>query len=189
MHPKKQEVFYIITNMDFSILEFISNNLRCGVLDALMPQITRLADDGIFWIMLALVLMIFQKTRRFGIAMIIAMVLDLLLCNVTLKPLVGRPRPFALRDVTPLISPPGDFSFPSGHTAVSFAAAGALTFYKAPGRVWALVLAAVIGFSRLYLYVHYPTDVLGGIAVGLLCGWIGVWLTKRLPRRGKNRDG
>lgn len=171
----------MLTELELSILDFIRTHLTCGFLDTVMPLITRLGNGGIFWIALAVLLLIPRKTRKLGAAMAIAMLLDLLLCNLLLKPLVARTRPFALRDVALLIEAPHDYSFPSGHTAVSFAAAGALSFMKARGSRPALILASLIGLSRLYLYVHFPTDVLGGVLVGLFCGFFGAYLTKKLP--------
>ena len=98
----------------------------------------------------------------------------LLLCNIILKQVVGRTRPFDVNTaVKLLVKPPSDYSFPSGHTCAAVTAAAALFFRKS--RLWlpVAVAAAVMGFSRLYLYVHYPTDVLGGALLGILCGWIG----------------
>lgn len=174
----------MITSIDLSILDFIRQNLTCGFLDAVVPILTKLGDGGCFWIALTLLLLIPKKTRRVGFAMAAALVLDLLLCNVCLKPLVARTRPYALRQVTLLIPKPTDYSFPSGHTAASFAAAGAMLFMKARGRWPALALAFLIGLSRLYLYVHFPTDVLGGVVVGLLCGCLGSTLVKHLSLKG-----
>lgn len=172
----------MITNVDFAILDFIAEHFRCGFLDAVVPVITSLGNGGWFWIALAVLLLIPKKTRKYGVAMAIALILDLLLCNVTLKPLVARIRPYDIRtDVELIIAAPHDYSFPSGHTAASFAAAGALWFMKAKGRVPAILLAAVIGLTRLYLYVHYPTDVLCGALLGIVCGFLGAILTKKLP--------
>ena len=110
--------------------------------------------------------------------------LDLLFCNLALKPLIGRVRPFAVNPtVSLLIPPPVDASFPSGHTAVSFASVAALR--TANSRLWkpALALAVVIALSRLYLYAHWPTDILGGVAVGILAGWLGTKLAQSFPRK------
>lgn len=171
----------LITNIDFAILDFIREHLRCAVLDFLLPLVTHLGDGGWFWIVLTLVLLIPKKTRKFGGAMALALILDLLLCNVTVKPLVGRTRPYDLRQgIELMIAAPHDYSFPSGHTAASFASAGALLFMKAPGRIPALILAGVIGFSRLYLFVHYPTDVVCGALLGLFCGWLGAYFAKKI---------
>lgn len=110
--------------------------------------------------------------------------LDLLFCNLALKPLIGRVRPFAVNPtVSLLIPPPMDASFPSGHTAASFASVAALK--TANNRLWkpALALAVVIALSRLYLYAHWPTDILGGAAVGILAGWLGTKLAQSIPRK------
>lgn len=105
-----------------------------------------------------------------------ALVLDVILCNGILKPLFARVRPCDVNTTIQLLVPrPSDYSFPSGHTAASFAAVTAL-FFAGEKNLWkpALVLAVLIAFSRLYLYVHYPTDILGGIAVGVICGYVGM---------------
>ena len=113
-----------------------------------------------------------------------ALILDLICCNIVLKPLVGRVRPFLVNTAVELLTaPPADASFPSGHTAASFAAVFALRASGSPLWKPALVLAAGIAFSRLYLYVHWPTDVLGGILVGAAAGWAGARLADALRRR------
>lgn len=170
----------MITNIDFAILDFIANRVRCGVLDALVPLVTHLGDGGWFWIALAVVLLIPKNTRKYGVAVALALIFDLILCNVTIKPLVQRVRPYDIRQgIELLISAPHDYSFPSGHTAASFAAAGALLFMKAKGRIPALILAVIIGLSRLYLYVHYPSDVVCGAILGLVCGFLGCYLARK----------
>ena len=132
------------------------------------------------WILLAVVLLARKSTRKLGTAVAISLVLDLILCNLLLKPIVARPRPFTFRpELTLLVKAPRDFSFPSGHTAASFAAASALLFSKHKSWIPAMVLAAAIALSRLYLYVHYPSDVLAGVAVGFLCGFFGAILAKK----------
>ncbi len=134
-----------------------------------MPLISKLGNGGIIWLVLSGLLCVFPKYRKAGVTMLTALALDVLLCNVMLKPLVGRMRPFTVNTgVELLINAPKDFSFPSGHTAASFAAAFALLFVK--NKLWipSMILASLIAFSRLYLYVHYPTDVLAGILLGLI---------------------
>ena len=160
--------------------------LRCGFLDAVVPWITALGDKGLVWIALTAVLLAVPRTRRVGVAVAIALVLELLLCNGLLKPLIARPRPFEVAGVGDLlVAPPGDFSFPSGHTGASFACAAALFFSHS--RLWvpALVLAVVMGLTRLYLYVHYPTDVLGGVVLGIFTGWVGAAAVRWWARRRK----
>ena len=172
----------IITQWDFSVLDAIAA-CRNPVLDAFFSAVTHLGDAGMLWIVLALGLLCFRKTRPLGLCMALALIFDLLLCNLCLKPLIDRPRPFALREIILLIEAPHDASFPSGHTAASFAAAGVLALRKSKLSVPALLLAILIAFSRLYLYVHFPTDVIGGIVVGLLCAYLGSSFGSRLCRK------
>ena len=173
--------------MELAILDWVQTNLRCGFLDGVLPAITRLSDHGEIWIVLAAVLLITKKYRWAGVSVALALVLDLILCNGFLKPLIGRIRPYEVNTtIALLVPPPGDASFPSGHTAASFTAVTAL--WCAGGvpkwlRWPALALAVVIALSRIYLYVHWPTDVLGGAALGAALGWAGAWLTSRLRSR------
>ena len=165
--------FATITSVDMSILEWIRENLWCGFLDTVMPAITFLGDAGWFWIVIAVVMLFFAKTRKTGLMMGAAMIFGLIICNLILKPTVARIRPYELTGVMPIIGLQSDFSFPSGHTAASFEAATVLMIRDKRFGIPALVLASVIAFSRMYLYVHYPTDILGGIVVGTLCGVLG----------------
>lgn len=184
-----------MTAIDFTILDWVQAHLRCGLLDTLMPIITALGEYGAVWILLCLFLLIRKDTRRVGIMMFFALALDVLLCNVFLKNLIARPRPFTLRPETVLlIKPPSGFSFPSGHSAASFAGAGTLLFAKQRGRLPALILAAAIALSRIYLYVHYPSDVLCGALLGLLCGFLaaafaGEWLKSCKTRQNGSSTG
>ena len=140
-----------------------------------MVFITRLGDAGIIWIVLSIVLLLIPKTRKSGAVMVVALVVDVLLCNIVLKNLVARTRPYDVNTgVHLLVAKLHDYSFPSGHTAASFASGTAL-YLAGEKKLWkfALVLACLIAISRLYLYVHYPTDVLGGILFGVISGYLG----------------
>lgn len=149
-----------------------------------MVGITHLGDKGIVWILLALGLFVQPKTRKHGAAVIAALGLSLLVCNLMLKPFVARIRPCDINTaVQLLVAKPDDYSFPSGHTAASFAAVGALYFTHWRYWKWASVLAALIAFSRLYLYVHFPTDVLAGAMLGLVLGGAGVMLIRTCPQK------
>lgn len=165
---------------EFSVLDFIQGNLRSGFGDLLMLLITRLGDGGMIWIILALALLINPKTRKTGAALAAALALEALCSNLILKPLVARIRPCDINPAVQLLIPrPDDFSFPSGHTGFSFAGAAVLFFHKSRLRIPALILAGLIGFSRLYLYVHYPTDVLAGAGLGIMLALAGCALVHR----------
>lgn len=169
---------------EFSVLDFIQTHLRSGTGDVVMPLITHLGDGGALWIILALAMLLYPKTRKTGAALVAALVMEVLCCNLLLKPFVARIRPCDINTAVQLLVPrPDDFSFPSGHTGASFAAASALCFRGSKLRFPALALAALIGFSRLYLYVHYPTDVLAGALLGALLGWAGSVLVSWAEKR------
>jgi len=166
--------------VELSILDWIQANLRCGVLDAVLPVVSRICDHGEVWIVLAALLLLDKRTRKTGLCVTVSLVLDLVCCNILIKPLVGRVRPFAVNTGVTLLSPPPlDASFPSGHTAASFAAASALWTANSPLRWPSLVLAVVISLSRLYLYVHWPTDVLGGAVLGIVLGYVGTKIVEK----------
>ena len=168
--------------MEANILLFLQNNVRGPILDSVLLFITRMNNGGMIWIALILILLIFKKTRKTGIYCIVALVIDVVLVNFLIKPLVGRIRPYDVIDgLICMVGPQKDASFPSGHTASSFAVAFA-AFLRGPKKIGipALVVAALIGFSRLYVGVHYPTDVLAGIGFGLLCGFLAVFIMDRV---------
>ena len=153
-------------------------SLHSPVLDGVMLFFTHLGDSGLIWAVLMAVLLMFRKTRRVGCVLAAALFIDAVLCNLLLKPLVARVRPCdILTEVQLLIPRPDDFSFPSGHTAASFASVTAL--WLAGKNRWALAalpVGVLIAFSRMYLCVHYPTDIFGGALLGIACGWIGAKL-------------
>ena len=167
----------MITQIDFAILDFIQI-LRTNFLDLFFSLYTHIGDGGILWILIALVCLCFRKTRKTGVTMALAFILGALVANVTLKPLIARLRPFQLRNVQMLIALPKDFSFPSGHTVSSFASAFAIFKGNKKWGSVALAVATLIAFSRLYLYVHFPSDVIAGVAIGLLCGWLADKIVK-----------
>lgn len=172
-----------INNFDFAILDFIRENIACPLLDAVMPVVTALGNGGILFIACAVAMLFLKKWRKTGLMVGVALILGLLVCNVTLKPLVGRIRPFDIHEVSLLVSPPDDFSFPSGHTIAAFEFATVLMIRRRSVGVVALIAAVLIAFSRLYLYVHYPTDVLASVILGTLFGILGVFLIDALSKK------
>ncbi len=160
-----------IKSIDFTILDTIQSTLRSDIMDSIMKFITTLGNAGIVWILIALVLVFIKRYRLCGIAMLAGLVSGVLIGNVILKNLIMRDRPCWINDtVQLLIELPDDYSFPSGHTLASFIAAVILLRHSKAMGIPALILAVLIAFSRLYLYVHFPTDILGGIALAIAIG-------------------
>ncbi len=169
--------------MEMAILYAIQN-LRTEFLDTAMVFISRLGNSGIIWVIIGLIMICFKKYRKSGIAVIIALVFCLVFGNGILKNIVGRSRPCWIDDsIKLLIDIPKDYSFPSGHTFSSFAAAISITFFHKKEGVAAFILAILIAFSRLYLFVHYPSDILGGIALGSVAAISGIFLVNRAYKK------
>lgn len=167
----------LIQGLDDSILFFIRNNMHNQVLDKGMVIITFLGDSGLIWIIIALILILNKKYRTVGLMVLAALLLSTMLGDGLLKPLFHRLRPSTnLQPSELLIKKPMSYSFPSGHTTSSFAAAGVLSKYLRKYGLGFFVLAVLIAFSRMYLFVHYPTDILGGIILGLICSIIIIFI-------------
>ena len=175
------------SQLEFRALELISTTFRSDFLDLLMPSVSFLGDIGWIWILFSFLFMFRKTTRKTGLTMAVALLFSYVVANLVLKPLVARPRPYEVNAaIQLLIRPPHDFSFPSGHTQASFAAAAAIYHnWKWPGLA-ALVLAGLIAFSRLYLMVHYVTDVLAGAAIGYCLGGLADAMINGLQYRYKN---
>ena len=170
--------------MEIHILNMIQN-LRTPIGDVVVPLITRLGDAGIIWIILTVLLLIIPKTRKTGVIMLAALLADVLLCNVVIKNLVARTRPFDVNTaVQLLVAKPRDYSFPSGHTASAFALATSLCikypkwYVIAPSALW----ACSVGVSRMNEGVHYPSDVLAGAAIGAGCAIVNIYVNRWLNR-------
>lgn len=162
---------------DGAVLLWMQECLRCALLDPILSVYTKLGDMGMLWIACSLLLLCFRPTRRAGLLALAAIVLGAVCSNLILKHLFARVRPWlTVPGLTALVFEGDPNSFPSGHTCAAFSAAGAWR-YTLPSRwmkILALVLAALMGFSRLYVGVHFPSDVLAGAVVGLFCAW-AVW--------------
>lgn len=181
-------MFTWIQQMDEQMLLFLQAH-STPFLDALTPALTYLGSGGILWIVAALALLASKKYRPYGTGMLLSLLLGLIIGNGVIKHLVMRPRPCDAAPIAHmLIAHPADlYSFPSGHALSSFAAASVL--YRADKRLGipALALAALISFSRLYLYVHYPSDVLAGALLGLAVAFLGMKLNALLWVKWQNR--
>lgn len=182
-----------ITQLDFSVLYRIQDIFRCPILDFLMPKITFLGNVGLIWLLLSGVLLLLPKYRRVGILLLVGLAVGGLVGNVVMKNLFARSRPCWIDTAMQmLVSVPKDYSFPSGHTLSSVIAATILTAADHRFAFAAIPLTALIAFSRLYLFVHFPTDVLAsvilGITVGLFVWKFGGWVLDKVFRMLKNRS-
>lgn len=174
-----------IKKIDENLLLFIQENCRSEGWNPFWKIMTHLGDGALFWVLTALALMVSKKTRKIGVAAILSIIMGSLVTNVLLKLVVSRTRPYDHNDnIIPIIKKPRDYSFPSGHTTVSFACA-LVYLRQLPKKygVSAAALAGLIGFSRLYLGVHYPTDILGGIMVAPLTSELTIRLLNKKQAR------
>ena len=187
----------IVTRIDFSVLNSVQDFFRCTFLDYIMPIITVLGDHGIIPILIALALLIVKKTRKIGLSMAFSFIYGGLFGNLILKNLFARLRPYEavytesiLHESDLLISGLSDYSFPSGHTLILFELAVVLLILlKRKGKIISissLVIAFLVAFSRLYLYVHFPSDVFAGMILGTLFGFMGVATSTYLLRYVEN---
>ena len=164
--------------MELQILHAIQG-MHMEWLDTIMIGLSTIGNVGIIWIVLSVILAIIPKTRKCGLTMMCSMALSFAVGNVLLKNIIGRARPCSIDTSVSLLIPfPSEYSFPSGHTLNGFTAAVTLfLFYKKPGII-AIIIAGFIAFSRMYLFVHYPTDIIGGIIIGIIDACIVVFLTR-----------
>ena len=176
-----------LLNLDGAFLLFLQESVRNPILNSIMIFITSLGDEGVIWIVATILLLIPKKTRKAGIMSAVALLGSLLINNNIIKNIVQRPRPFVtFTDLEIIIPTPSEFSFPSGHTSSSFAAAA--VFYRhLPKKLGlpSVILAGLIGFSRLYVGVHYPTDVIAGVIMGILLSYLAEFLVNFCAKKLK----
>lgn len=183
-----------IQSLDYQILAAIIAHVRSDFLTPLVLFITHLGDGGTVWIILAALCLLRRQTRPCGVTMLLALLIGLLVGNMTIKPLVARPRPFlTYPELTNLIKQ-GGWSFPSAHAMSSFAAATSFfLFFRRSGHavygIPVLVLAALIALSRLYVCVHYPSDVFCGALLGVALAFLSTWLVREGTSLYHDRTG
>ena len=176
-----------IQHKDFGILDYIQKHYRSQTMDRLIPWVTRFGDLGVFWLAFSTMLLLSEKLRKAGAVMIAAISGGFVAGNLILKNLIRRDRPCwidPLEDM--LVKIPKDYSFPSGHSIASFAGAGALLHYSKMLGIPAMMLANLIAFSRMYLYVHFPTDVAAGAILGTISAKAA---TNFFEKRERRKDG
>lgn len=173
-----------INFFDAGLMTFVQQHLRSGIGDSIFTVITYLGEAGAFWLALGVLLLFPKKTRKCGFCMLCAIAVGFLIGELTLKNIVCRPRPYvSFPEFTKLLVYPSGYSFPSGHSCSSFAGAVVLFGFSKKWGVPALVLAALIAFSRVYVFVHWPSDILCGALLGTLCALAVLWAKKKLENR------
>ena len=175
----------LAVSFDLPILDWIQSTMQCAFLDKVMPLITVLGDGGAFWIACAVLMMLLKKYRKAGISAGLALIFGLIICNMYLKPVVARIRPYDFQEqmgviINLLIEKEHSLSFPSGHTIASFEAATAILLRHKKLGIAAMILAILIAFSRMYLYVHYPTDVIVSVFLGIGLAFLASWIVNKV---------
>ena len=171
----------ILWKYDFEILFFIQDYIRNDFLDVVFPFYTSLGEDGIIWIAVGVILLIPKKYRKCGIMVLAALLVMLVVNNMILKNLIARPRPcWTYPEMVELVHNPSSYSFPSGHTVSAFVVAFTILFQHKKLGIVTVVMAAIMAFTRLYVFVHFPTDVYGGIIVALGIACFVYWAEKKL---------
>lgn len=166
---------------EFSVLDYIQNYCRNDFLDSLMSFWSNLGTMSVIWIVLTVVLLIIKKTRKLGVFCVVGFVLTFLIGNCIFKPIVARIRPYDINTlVTLIVSKEIDYSFPSGHTMFAMCFATILFYKSKLIGIFAYIFAAVMAFSRMYLYMHFPTDVLFGTILGIAVGILSIYVTNKL---------
>ena len=179
-----------LQGMDAGFLLMLQN-ARTDWLDPLAAGYTSLGNAGVIWIAISLAMLCHRSTRPAGMLALCAMLLGLVCTNLILKPLVMRPRPWLdVAGLIPLINEDDPNSFPSGHTCAAFAAGATWARYAKKRWLKGLCIAQAVlmGFSRLYVGVHFPSDVLAGCAVGLSCAWLSLQGSQWVDRKREERS-
>lgn len=184
------DFFASFTEFEVKFLFFLQDYVRTPVLTYILKFFTALGNAGMISILACLIMLAIKKSRQPGITASISLIINTLAVNVILKPLVARVRPYdAFQSLTILVNPESDYSFPSGHSAAVFSVAFVM-FLCMPKKygVPAMIISSVIAFSRLYVGVHYPSDVIAGILIGCASAVIAKYLCRKIPALNRNRQ-
>lgn len=163
-----------LVKLDLKIIEYINMNIKCKTLDRIMKLITNMGNCGFVWIIISLFIIYNGNNKRLGVLSLLSLILTTIIGEIIIKNIVKRERPFKKlsNEYQLLIQKPKTYSFPSGHSGSSFAVSTVFLNLAGRSSIAVLMLALLIALSRVYLNVHYPTDVIAGILLGFLCGII-----------------
>ncbi len=173
-----------IQSFDITILDWIQSTFRSDFSDVLWKIITMFSEGGVFWLVLGAIFLFFRRTRKGGLAMLIAVAAGFLITNLVIKNAVARIRPYDVSTLVPLaVKRLSDYSFPSGHTTAAMSASLALLYVDRKIGIPAVILGLLISVSRLHLYVHYPSDILAAIVLALVTSLIGFIAAEFITRK------
>ncbi len=179
-----------ILEWDASVLLWIQENMRTDLMTTIMKAITRLGDGGSLWIVLAIIFLAINKTRKVGVASALALIITFVTVNLGIKNMVARIRPYeVIEGLTNLVGKQSDFSFPSGHSAHAFAV-GVVILIMMPKKIGVPIftISILMAFSRLYVGVHYPTDVIAGVVLGTVIALLSVFITNKACEAWNKRN-
>lgn len=177
----------MIETLDYGILDMFQQ-IHSDILTVFMKFFTIIGEGGAVWILVGIVLLCMKQTRKYGVIVLFSLLLCLIFGNGILKNIIARPRPCWRHPEVPMqIAVPTDYSFPSGHTFSSFAATISLAYWNRRAGLAALVGAVLIAASRMYFFVHYPTDILAGMVLGILLAVISIWSIEKMAGADKHR--
>lgn len=172
-----------ITEFDLYILHLTEDHLQNPLLTFFFKIFTYASEMGAIWVTAAIIILITKKYRKNGFITIVSLLLCFVFTNLILKNTIARPRPFSIDDFSLLIPKPSEFSFPSGHSAISFCGAYSLSYTNRKWTPFVYIIAVLTAFSRIYFTVHYPTDVIGGIIIGTLCSVFTIFVFKKIEKK------
>ena len=180
-----------LMELDGNILLYVQDNLRTDILDSIAVPFTSLGNAGLVWILIVAMLVMYRNTRKDGLYCVVSLIMCFIVVNLFLKNVIARIRPYdAMEQIRCLVEPQMDYSFPSGHTAIAFAASVPVFILSSKRLgVVMLIFSVLMGLSRIYVCVHYPTDVIGGAVIGILCGLVtGLVIYPRFERHNKKNS-
>lgn len=169
-----------ITALDFNIVLWVQQHIRSPFLSAFFIPFTTIGNAGILFILIGIIMLFFKKTRQSGRLLLLSITISFILNDIVIKNIVQRPRPYnTFSQIIPLVPPPGKYSFPSGHTAAAFSSMITLFFTQKKCALTGLFIALLMGFSRIYVGVHYPTDVFCGAILGTTVAVVAAIIFKK----------
>ncbi|MBE5931967.1 MAG: phosphatase PAP2 family protein [Lachnospiraceae bacterium] len=175
---------------DAGVLLWIQENMRTDLMTTIMKGITRLGNGGCLWIALAVVLLVIGKTRKVGAMSVLSLIITFVTVNLGIKNIVARTRPYEVIDgLVNLVEKQSDFSFPSGHSAHAFAV-GVVLLVMLPRKfgVPIFIISILMAYSRLYIGVHYPTDVIAGVLLGTIIAFISMFIVNKICDKWHKRN-